>query len=117
MTSIEYDVRTYIAAFHGHYNRVLGIVAHALSQSKMFSLNLSLLSAESPSFKERANILSEVQSKFIPLAESLGLEYDASVLDEYIALMHEMADAIDNNDQASLLHVVSQLDKKPFICR
>ncbi|MEQ5622506.1 hypothetical protein [Providencia rettgeri] len=117
MNPSEHEQNIYIAAFHGHYNRVLEIVARALSQTKMLSLDLNILSQETPSFKERANILSKVQAALIPLADSLGLDYDACVLDEYIGLMHEMADAIDNRDEDSLHRVVSELDRKPFICR
>ncbi|MER1962336.1 hypothetical protein KC821_14665 [Proteus vulgaris] len=117
MAPQEYDTKIYIAAFHGHYNRVLEIVAHALAQSKMVYLDLNILSKETPSFKERADILSKVQEMFVPIAKTLSLEYDAFILDEYIRLMHQMADAIDNKDEKSLLEVVSELDKKPFICR
>lgn len=108
---------SYIVIFEGHYSRVLQIVVKALAQSKLLALDTNLLKLERPTFKERANILTEIQKIMLPVASALGLIYDATVLDEYINLMHQMADAIEDSDTNELQEIVAILDKKPFICQ
>lgn len=104
------------AAFEGHFSRVLGIVARALAQTKMFSFAPELLQQENPSYIARAELLTKAHEIMVAAAEMAGLEYDASVLGEYIDLMHEMANAIDACDKVNLLDVIDRLDRKPFIC-
>ncbi|MDC9605604.1 hypothetical protein [Xenorhabdus griffiniae] len=117
MTEMQKERAYYIAIFESHYNRVLQIVVKALAQSKLLALNTALLKQESPTFKERANILSDVQKVMRSVADTLGLNYDATVLDEYIDLMHKMADAIEDNNADELQKIVEILDRKPFICQ
>lgn len=107
----------YAAAFEGHYARVLGIVARALSTTKTFSFAPEYLKQENPSYKFRADILTKAHSVMETVADMLGLDFDAFVLGEYIGLMHEMANAIDAGDQKRLLEVIAELDKKPFVCQ
>ncbi|WP_426577618.1 hypothetical protein ACP179_05840 [Xenorhabdus stockiae] len=102
MTTTQQERTFYIAKFEVHYSRVLQIVAKALVQSQVLALNIDQLKREKPTFKEMANILSKIQKKMNPVAAALGLEYDATVLDEYIDLMHKMADAIENDDTDEL---------------
>ncbi|MGK4331015.1 hypothetical protein [Lonsdalea quercina] len=111
------DMALMAAAFEGHYSRVLAIVARALSTTKTFSFAPEFLQQENPSYKHRANILTKAHSVMKTIADMLGLNFDADVLDEYIALMHEMANAIDSADKEKLLTVIAHLDKKPFTCQ
>lgn len=117
MSLSKEDKALMAAAFEGHYSRVLGIVARALSTTKTFSFAPEYLQQENPSYKYRADILSKAHSVMVTIADMLDLDFDAAVLGDYIDLMHEMADAIDVGDKDKLLHVISVLDKKPFVCQ
>lgn len=117
MTLSNEDKALMSAAFEGHYSRVLGIVARALSTTKTFSFAPEYLQQENPSYKYRADILTKAHSVMVTIADMLGVDFDAAVLGEYIDLMHDMADAIDAGDKEKLLHVISVLDKKPFVCQ
>ncbi|WP_210453097.1 hypothetical protein [Pantoea ananatis] len=118
MTQIESHAfhAAFTAAFEGHYSRVLGIVARALAQTKIFSFSPELLQQENPTYRERAKVLTEAHEIMKSAANMAGLEYDASVLSEYIQLMHDMANAIDSGDRDELMRVIEILDRKPFIC-
>ncbi|MEP8680830.1 hypothetical protein ABKV33_07780 [Enterobacter ludwigii] len=115
MTLSSEDKALMSAAFEGHYSRVLAIVARALSTTKTFSFAPEYLQQENPSYKYRADILTKAHSVMVTIADMLELDFDASVLGEYIDLMHEMADAIDAGDKDRLLAVIATLDKKPFV--
>jgi len=96
----------YKAAFEGYYARVLHIVYRSLSQTKLFAGAIGILQQENPSYKERANILSEVHCEMDKVAEALKLDYQSHVLEEYIDLMHRMADAIDTGNEEELKKVI-----------
>ncbi|EGS7662346.1 hypothetical protein I4R72_002452 [Salmonella enterica] len=101
--------------FDGFYARVLHIVARALSQSKLFAFDISYLQGEDPSYKERANLLSEIHRDMKKVSEVLGFSYRNDVIGEYVWLMHKMADAIEVGDEVALKETIDELDKKPFI--
>lgn len=117
MTLSNEDKALMAAAFEGHYSRVLAIVARALSTTKTFSFAPEFLQQENPSYKHRADTLTKAHSVMTTIADMLGLDFDASTLGEYIDLMHRMADAIDSGDKDTLLQVIAELDKKPFVCQ
>ncbi|MEN4604061.1 hypothetical protein ABEG90_15750 [Pantoea agglomerans] len=106
----------FVAAFEGHFAKVLGIVARALAQTKLFSFSPELLQHENPTYRERAELLTKAHEIMKSAAGMAGLDYDASVLSDYIQLMHDMADAIDSGNRDELMRVIEILDKKPFIC-
>lgn len=103
-------------AFDGFYSRILQVVARSLHQTKMFSFSIEYLQQENPSYKERADVLSEIHAEMNKLSEALGLDYQASVIGEYVDLMHELANAIDEGNEDRLNAVIEVLDQKPFIC-
>lgn len=115
MTPIEAKNLTKVL-FDGFYTRILHIVSRALSQTKMFSFDISYLQGENPSYKERASLLSEVHDDMKKIAGALNFEYQAETIGEYVSLMHKMADAIEVGDEAALQAAIAELDKKPFIC-
>ncbi|WP_312925277.1 hypothetical protein [Atlantibacter hermannii] len=116
MTQLQEAQNLNKVIFDGLYSRILHVVARALSQTKLFAFDIEYLQGENPSYKERADLLSDVHSDMQKVAEVLEFEYQADVIGEYIVLMHEMADAIDAGDEEKLQAAIRALDKKPFIC-
>lgn len=101
------------AIFYGYYYRVLEIANRALHQAKLRSIEV--LQKENPSYKELAENLYQIHDKLSKIAPALGLDYDASKLEDYVNLVNDMAIAIDAGDSDTLNSTVAILDKKPFL--
>lgn len=106
----------YKVLFEGFYARILHVVSRSLSQTKRFSFDIEYLQGENPSYKERAQSLSEAHEDMKKVAGVLHFDYEAEQIGEYVDLMHKMADAIEAGDEDVLKAVIAELDKKPFIC-
>lgn len=102
--------------FDGFYTRILHIVARSLAQTKLFAFDISYLQGENPSYKERADLLSDVHEDMKRVSAALEFDYQHEVIGDYIRLMHKMADAIEAGDEDTLKQAIDELDKKPFIC-
>lgn len=101
--------------FDGLYSRILHVVARALSQTKLFSFDIEYLQGENPSYRERADLLSDIHEDMRKVALALEFDYQADVIGEYVQLMHEMASAIEDGNEEKLKEVICTLDGKPFI--